>query len=445
MGAQADTTQRVLERVDELGGELMELTAALGAAYSRPGNEHEPAAIVRGWLEQLDVAYDVVGSSPERPSIVARMPGAEPEAHTSLVFNSHLDQPFSLEDDHLRLRDHLDPKYTSAWIDGDRVYGYGAVNDKGPMAAWMIAAKAIRETGAGLGGDLVLTMVSGEIGQAPVDEYQGIRFDGCGMGARDVAAVVRADYALVAEATAFTTVWVEAGKADLKVTLFGDKSYYTPYIPRENPSAILHAAKLIPLLDEWALAYRDRETVELEGGTVVPKVNIGCIRSGVPYNLERTPEVCHLYLDVRTAPGADPRAIEAELQQLVAGAGLNGSVQLYAFHAGAQAVGIEPLRDVLARAHELELGGPMERPQPETSSMWRDIVPFIDASIPALTYGPAAPVGDTADFFMERADLVTAARVYARVALELCSRRKQPHEIVDQVGEWAYRQRHDER
>jgi acetylornithine deacetylase/succinyl-diaminopimelate desuccinylase-like protein len=245
------------------------------------------------------------------------------------------------------------------------------------------------------------------------------------MGARDVAAVVEADFALVAEATSFTTVWVEAGKADFKITLYGDKSYYTPYIPRENPSAILHAAKLIPLLDAWALAYRDRETVELDGGTVVPKVNIGCIRSGVPYNLERTPEVCHLYLDVRTVPGADPQAIEAELGRLVADAGLNGSVEMYAFHAGAQAVAVDPLRDVLERAHEAELGAPMEPARPETSSMWRDIVPFIDAGIPALTYGPAAPVGDTAEFYMERADLLAAARVYARVALELCNTRRE--------------------
>jgi acetylornithine deacetylase/succinyl-diaminopimelate desuccinylase-like protein len=422
--AATDAEQRVLDRIDELGDELMDLTARLANAYSRPGNEHEPAAVVRGWLDGLDIAYEVVGATPERPSIIARLGGAEPAAFESLVFNSHLDQPFSREDDHLRLRDHLDPKYTTAWIDGDRVYGYGAVNDKGPMAAWMIAARAIRDTGTFLGGDLVLTMVSGEIGQAPIDEYQGNAFDGCGMGARDVAAVVKADHALVAEATAFTTVWVEAGKADIKITLYGEQSYYTPYIPRENPSAILLAAKLIPPLEEWALAYRDRETTDFEGGKVVPKVNIGCIRSGVPYNLERTPEVCHLYLDVRVVPGADPEPIRQELEQLVAGLGLNGSVELYSFRPGAQSHAIGPLLDVLERAHEAELGAPMQPAQPETSSMWRDIVPFIEAGIPSLTYGPAIPVGDGAEFYMERSDLLAAARVYARVALELCNRER---------------------
>lgn len=420
----ADMVTQVLARVDELGDELMELTAALANTYCPPGREHEPAAIVRTWLDGLDIAYDVVGESPERPSLIARIGGAEPAAFESLVFNSHLDQPFSREDDHLRLRDPLHPKYTTAHVEGDRVVGYGAINDKGPMAAWMIAAKALRETHAFLGGDLVLTMVSGEIGQAPVDECQGVRFDGCGMGARDVAAVVKADYALVAEATAFTTVWAECGKADVKITVFGDESYYTPYIPRPNPNAILRVAPLLPALDDWAYAYQQRESVEMEGGRIVPKVNIGCIRAGVPYNLERTPEVCHLYLDVRVPPGRDPKGIEQELRELVAGLGLEAAVELYSFRAGAQAEGVEPLLEGLERAHAAEFGAPMRPADVETSSMWRDIVPFIDAGIPALTYGPAIPVGGSTDFFMDRASLLAAARVYARVALEVCNRQR---------------------
>jgi hypothetical protein len=64
----------------------------------------------------------------------------------------------------------------------------------------------------------------------------------------------------------------------------------------------------------------------------------------------------------------------------------------------------------------------MEPAQPETSSMWRDIVPFIDAGIPSLTYGPAVPVGGSTDFFMDRESLLTAARVYARLALDICNR-----------------------
>ena len=71
-----------------------------------------------------------------------------------------------------------------------------------------------------------------------------------------------------------------------------------------------------------------------------------------------------------------------------------------------------------------EFGAPMRPADVETSSMWRDIVPFIDAGIPALTYGPAIPVGGSTDVFMDRASLLAAARVYARVALEVCNRQR---------------------
>ena len=44
-------------------------------------------------------------------------------------------------------RDPLDPLYHSAWIRGDEVHGDGLVNDKGPMAAFLVAAKAIKQAG----------------------------------------------------------------------------------------------------------------------------------------------------------------------------------------------------------------------------------------------------------------------------------------------------------
>jgi hypothetical protein len=35
--------------------------------------------------------------------------------------------------------------YHSAWVEDDEIYGDGVVNDKGPMAAFLVAVKAIRD------------------------------------------------------------------------------------------------------------------------------------------------------------------------------------------------------------------------------------------------------------------------------------------------------------
>jgi hypothetical protein len=50
--------------------------------------------------------------------------------------------------------------------------GDGMCNDKGPMATWLMAAKAIKDSGVTLKGDLVLMAVFGDIGLEPVDEFQ---------------------------------------------------------------------------------------------------------------------------------------------------------------------------------------------------------------------------------------------------------------------------------
>jgi acetylornithine deacetylase/succinyl-diaminopimelate desuccinylase-like protein len=418
----------VLARIDELADEMMFLTRDLADAYSPPGREVRAAEVAIAWLRSNEFEFDVHAADANRPSIAARLPGSAPERYRSLLFNSHFDQPISREDDHLRLRDHLNPRYTSAWIEGDRVYGYGAVNDKGPMAAWCIAAKALKDTRAALGGDLLLTFVSGEIGQAPIDEFQGSRYDGTGYGARElVDAGVRADYALVAETTGFTPAWLMLGKANFKISVLAGPSRYTPHIPRpvpleENPNAIVRSAGVILALEAWAERYQEEHTTTYAGGETVPKVNLGAMRSGVLYNLERVPEVCFLYVDVRTLPGADPEAIRLSLQQMVAEQGVEFSVELTSFHDGAESPDPDEFLDAIANAHQAHFGTSIEQAIPVMASQWRDTIPFAHAGIPAVTYGPSLPTGGRDEYYMSRDDLVSAAKVYALLAADLCNR-----------------------
>jgi acetylornithine deacetylase/succinyl-diaminopimelate desuccinylase-like protein len=420
--------EAAIARIEELGEELLTLTRDLADAYSPPGHELPAAEVAAHWLETNNFAYETYASDPQRPSLVARLAGSAPDAHRSLLFNSHFDQPISREDDYLRLRDHLHPRYTTSWIEDDRVHGYGAVNDKGPMAAWCIAAKALRETGTPLGGDLLLTFVSGEIGQAPMDEFQGSRYDGTGYGARElVEAGVRADYALVAETTDFTPAWLMLGKANFKITVLAGPSRYTPHIPRpvpldENPNAIVRSARVVLALEEWAERYQEEHTTTYAGGLTVPKANLGAARSGVLYNLERVPEVCFLYLDVRTLPGADPEEIRRSLEAAVGAHTAESTVELTSFHDGAESPDPTELLSAISCAHERQFGRPPEQAIPVIASQWRDTIPFAHAGIPAVTYGPSLPTGGRDEYVMTRGDLVAAAQVYARVAADLCNR-----------------------
>ena len=410
--------QKVLSLIDR--NELIELALALGNIPSPAGEEAEVGDFIYDWLDRNEYSPRRIGFVPERSCMAGVLPGTGDG--TSLAFNSHMDTARQLDD---LLRKQPEAANRSAWVDGKYIMGAGIVNDKGPMAAWMIAANAIRKAGVKLRGDLVLTMVPGEIDQEPVDEFTSTRYLSKEVGARYlITRGVVADYALVAEGTHFKLAWAGAGKACFKITVLG-KVMYIPYLPpraglTQSPNAIVKAAAVIADLEDWARDYERDGVVETPGGRVVPKANIGSLRAGIPYHVSTSSGACHLYMDVRLAPGADPLAIRAGLRRVLANCGVEGTVELYTYRKAQVADNrIDPLVEAVGQTH-FALGH--DKPpiaDAVYSSMWRDHIAFIEAGIPALTYGPGdATAGSKLGMLLD--DLDRAARSYALIALNVC-------------------------
>jgi acetylornithine deacetylase/succinyl-diaminopimelate desuccinylase-like protein len=412
---------RALARIDE--DEIVELALALGNLDSPTGSEGAASDYVFDWLEQAGFEPRRIALLPERANIAARVRGSGDGP--SLMFNSHLDTTIAREE--VLTTPHAGaPEYHQAWRQGDRLIGNGIVNNKGVMSTWMIACKALRDAGVTLRGDLVMTMVVGEIGVEPVDEFQSPQYLAKEAGARFlVNRGVTADYAVVAEGTSFGLCWVEAGKAFFKISVAGDEPpLYTPYLPRPttiatSPNAIVRASAVIAALEHWAEQYEHDHTYRCEGGTVVPKVSINAIRSGVPYKITKTPSICHLYVDARITPEQDVRGVERELRSVLADVGVPTVIEPIAFRRGYEAQNVQPLVDRVEAAHDRIFGGRPGRPIDAITSMWRDSNVFIEAGIPTVVYGPGASVGG-GNFAMEIGDLVRAARVYAAIAIEVC-------------------------
>ncbi len=407
--------QSVWKRIDR--EELAELALELGKFSSSTTEELPVADYLAGWLSDNGFEPKRVGLIPERPNLVAVIRGTG--SGPSLAFNSHMDIFWQAGDPRFREPDAA--IYRTAWRDGDLLHGAGVVNDKGPMACWLIAARALLREGVKLRGDVVLTMVSGEIGNEPVDEFQGLKYSGKDLGTPYmITHGGAADFALVAEATNFSLGWVEAGKAFFKVRIFGGPSLYTPFLKdHEDPNAILRSARFLDAWGDWAAAYTARHRYECEGGTVLPRASIGAIRGGLPYALTRTSEVCELYLDLRTSPGQSPTETRREVLDLLASLDLEGDVTLFVHRPGREAQGVEPLADAVRAAHKQVFGNLPAAPTPPSTSMWRDTTPFISAGIPAAMYGPTAGAGG-GTFVVNVDDLHKAALVYAGTALELC-------------------------
>lgn len=414
-----DLFRKVVELVDD--EEVAELAFRLGAIEAPAGAEGPAADAVEAWMIEQGFRPHRIGLVEERPSIVARIPGRG--YGRTLVFNAHLDTAIGREDT-LTYIDPAQPKYISAWREGDRVYGNGVVNDKGPMAAFLAAAAAIARSGVELAGDLVLHAVPGEIGLEPVDEFQGPSHLGKDLGARyAIAHGVVGDAALVAEATGNTIGWVQAGKAFFKLTVFGDEPLYTPFTPAEpdpvkNPNAIVRLAPMITAFNEWAASYSER-VYRCSGGTVVPKAVIGAARSGRPDKITKSTELAVLYLDIRTTPNQSPMDLQRELTKTLGATGVPFDLECFLHRRGYEAQNIEPLAAATRQSHVDEFGTEPGDPAPPVTSMWRDITPFNEAGIPSLTYGPSSSTGG-GNFSVGVAELGATARVYARTALRFC-------------------------
>ena len=226
-----DIRDEVFERIDADRELLAETCLELGNTYGPCGHEQPVADAVSAWYERHGIPARQQQILPDRSNVVAVLAGSRPDA-SSLIFNAHLDTEIS-GPDHANLMESSDPNLVGAWREGDRIFGHTVLNDRGCMSVFMVMAKALQEAGSPLGGDVILTSVVGETGMAPVDEYQGLSYEGKGFGTRHlVDHGVRADYALVAETTAWSMSWIECGAVYLKVTLRG-RNMYTPRLVRQ--------------------------------------------------------------------------------------------------------------------------------------------------------------------------------------------------------------------
>jgi acetylornithine deacetylase/succinyl-diaminopimelate desuccinylase-like protein len=415
----------VVARIDR--DELVRFALEICNIDSAVGHEGEVGEHLYNWMRRQGFVTRKIGLLADRFNVLGTLPGTG--GGYSLIFNSHMDTAVPRHPD-LVHADPTEPVYHSAWQEDDLLVGEGVCNDKGPMAAFLVAANAIANSGHRLKGDLLVSAVVTETGGEPCDEPPGTFVESKEIGARFLITHGGvADFALVAEGTGFGLVWVEAGEFWYKLTLHSNQPpFYTPYLPERttlaaSPNMIVAAAAAIEAIEKWAAEYQKRNVYRSPGGTIVPKVQIGGIRSGSARRPILAPQICHLYIDVRSVPGQDPLITRAQLSKAVSDVGLTNTVELYSFRPAFEARNIDRFAEAVRRAHRATFGEEPKPAQIETSSMWRDINAFNEVGIPALTYGPRSTTHS-----FKRAlsidSLYQAACAYARIAVEICNEEK---------------------
>ncbi len=421
---------RIIDKINK--DELVQLTLDLCNIDSPVGFEKDVLEFIYSWMEREGFAPKKIGMFEDRYNIVGTLKGKGKGC--TLLFNAHTDTTLSNDDTWIQANV-ADPIWHSAWLEDGRLVGYGTVNDKGPLAATMIAAKAIKDSGIQLDGDLLITAVCNEICRNPVDEMQWPRYASREIGAQYmVSHGVLADYAIVAEATGHGYTWLECGAAAFKLTISLEGTYaYIPYLKRpttieNSPNAIVRMAKVIEAFEEWAYQFQQKYQFTFDGGTVIPKASIVGIRGGDPTTCGSVIGVCSLYIKCFIPPDFNPITIARELQEVMDKISVPVGIEAYAHWPGIEGKNLSALTSAIDKAHLTVFNENTKPVISPITSMWRDCNIFNQFSIPSVTYGPgggeAGTLGKGNKFSMGIDELYQFVQSYIHIALDICNRKK---------------------
>jgi acetylornithine deacetylase/succinyl-diaminopimelate desuccinylase-like protein len=425
----------ILKRINEK--EIVKLGCDLVNIASPTGHEAQLAEFIHEWFKDNEIPAIKQEFAPNRMNAVGFLKGTG--GGLSLTFNGHMDTVFSFVAEERMIAGVTAPEEKlKAVLKQDRIEGPGIVNDKGPVAAFMTAAKAIRNSGIELSGDLILAAVAGEIERAPVGIYQGHPYIGNGIGTYHLLSQgMLSDYVIVAEPSGFGVTWALPGRMYLEISTHG-KCAYGPYLEDrstmvESPNAIVKMAKLIEIIEEWAAEYEEKNKYKFSGGVIVPRVNIGAISGGLPFKPNYSAARCSIYVDVHLPPGFEPLAVKRELEHLVASSGLAADITSYRCQKGYQ--GKEPavLMKAIREAYRTVLGKRPNRILPRYTSTWNDLNIYLEKGIPGIKFGPPyreatngeEKTGPGRRESLKISDLINMAKMYALAALGICQQEKE--------------------
>ncbi|HEY7065530.1 MAG TPA: M20/M25/M40 family metallo-hydrolase [Chloroflexota bacterium] len=406
---------------------------------SPTGDERACAETLADHLRGVGVPADVQPFGGSRANVLARAPGRGDGVR--LMYCGHLDTggygdpalDYALHG--LRLGPADQPR---SFVADGVVYGLGAYNMKGGVAAAAEALTALVESGAALAGDVLLGGVAGESEKAPVrgalGDWTGARFEGGGVGADWMLQhSARPDAAVICEPSDCCVVNGQPGYLAVKVALHGRSAYMASKGPNDpGLSAIELAYGVVQAVREWEPRYREQYALECGMGTMYSPVTVGAIEGGWPFKPGHAPGVCNVYIDLRVPPQLDPRDALAELEAVVR-AGVDtsrgGSHALEVFASnvpGALTPFDHPLMQAGLRARSTALGSAQERYPDEDLVPGDDGKVFARVGIPYVKCGPAGqPMAGQKRLGREAIpiqQLVEAARLYVLLALDVANR-----------------------
>ena len=309
---------------------------------SQPDGLRAAAGFVKGWLEarEIDVQDHAFNEMPVLTATVG------PSEGPTIVLHGHLD----IVPGH--------PEQFTPRVEGDRLYGRGAYDMKGGLAAMMLALHDVsRNSGVRVRFLCVPDEESEDIDQRATDEMVREGFIG--------------DFAITGEPTDLHVGIQAKGVLAFRLNVHGRAAHSsTPWL---GDNAVLKAIDVFRRIESLPFSRESSEMFDR------PSINLGRINGGDALN--KVPDLCSMVCDIRYLPNQDPEDLLAQIRSIPDIEIVRTFVRAPAYVSRTNPF-VVALSDAVGR-----------HTRGESMSIGRDgasdAISFLTAGVPAVEFGPA--------------------------------------------------------
>ncbi len=371
---------------NEIVGLLSRLIIA--KSINPPGKEEIAAQVLSDFFKTVGLkpTFDYVEK--ERPNILCKVPGKSHEK--SFLLTSHLDV---VPPGDLSLWNH-DP-FEASVAEG-KIYGRGACDAKGSVAAMAAALVALSAIADELNGDVLFLGVAGE--------------EKGGVGSKKaITTELRADAAIVGEPTNLNIAIGQKGRLGIKIEVLAESSH--PACSGENMNSITSMMKVVSFIENYLV---QKMTVDSnESGFLV----INGIHAGEPGVLS-APNKCSLDLSLWFPSEETHETAIENFDNYVKTLARRNNINLKIYyHKGASSYLIPETEHIVQLAGKIIKQVRGSEPEIQKSYASCDMYIFGSAGIPTIICGPGdLRMAHSANEYVQIEEVLTASRIYFEIA-----------------------------
>ncbi len=369
--------------------EMVRIDSVNPSLVTGAAGEAEMAEYCADYMRSLGLETIVYDVEPGRPNAVGVLKGGG--GGRTLLLNGHTD---TVGVDYMA----IDP-FLPEVKDG-KLYGRGAYDMKGGLAASMAALKAVVDSGSALKGDVILAAVCDE-------EYASI-------GTERLMEDITADAAIIGEFTGGDIQVAHKGFAWIDIETQGVAAHGSRYW--EGVDAISKMGKVLAAIDALG-----ENLLAVEHPLVGPaSVHASIIEGG--RELSTYPDHCKLQVERRLIPGETKATVEGELSGMMEAIGAGDSKfkaeHKITFYRGPMEISRD--EEICRLIHEGTVKITGADPNYIGGTGWMDSEIIWNKGVPVVCHGPSGSGAHAKSEWVDLESLVNVAKVHEYAIREFC-------------------------